>query len=149
MEKRFEKFTGLIMDISRFIQKIKNIEMARLGLKGKQVQCIFALFNSENGESLRDLCFICGEDKGALSRTIKELELKGLVYTDETDSKKYKLPIKLTQQGQKVAQVVADKISEMFAIGSDGIDDVQRSNLYDTLNKILNNLNTIYKNIGE
>ena len=79
MEERYRNFTGLILNISRCIQKIKNCEVAELGLKGKQVQCLFFLHKLDNGASLTELCDLCDEDKGAMSRTVKELMEKKLV----------------------------------------------------------------------
>jgi len=146
MEQRYKAFSGLILNISRCIQKIKNTEMAAFGLKGKQVQCLFSLFNLDDGASLKELCEICDEDKGALSRTIKELSDQNLVYVDEKSTQKYRNPIKLTEKGKKVSKVVSDKISDMLMLGSDGVTDEERENLYSTLERISNNLTKICKN---
>ena len=149
MEQRYKIFTGLILNISRCIQKIKNMEMANLGLKGKQVQCLFSLYNLDDGASLKELCEICDEDKGAMSRTIKELLEKELVFLDEINAQKYRNPIKLTKQGKKYAKLVTDKISNMLETGSYGIKETERNNLYKTLALISNNLNKICENYGD
>lgn len=146
MEQRFETFTSLILNISRCVQKIKNVEMAALGLKGKQVQCLFALFNLEDGASLTALCELCGEDKGMMSRTLKELAAQGYVYVDEQQNKKYRNPVKLTQKGIEVANIVSVKISEMLDLGSMGISETERDQLYSTLTLISDNLTAICKN---
>lgn len=148
MEKRYEKFTSLIARISRSIQKIKNEEMSHYGLKGKQVQCLFALYNCDGGLSLTKLCDLCGEDKGAMSRTVKELTLANFVYTEECDDKKYRNPIKLTDKGQKIAGDIAQEIDKMITRGSEGINEVQRENMYATLTQISNNLAQICDNYG-
>lgn len=54
MNTRFKTFTGLILRISRCISKIKNLEMFGLNLKGKQVLCLFNLFNT-GGASITTL----------------------------------------------------------------------------------------------
>lgn len=146
MEQRYKAFSGLILNISRCIQKIKNTEMAAFGLKGKQVQCLFSLFNLADGASLKELCEICDEDKGALSRTIKELSDKDLVYVEEKSTQKYRNPIKLTEKGKKVSKCVSDKISDMLMLGSDGVTDEERENLYSTLDRISKNLTKICEN---
>lgn len=146
---RFDKFTGLILNISRCIQKIKNSEMASLGLKGKQVQCLFHLYSCKEGASVTKLSMLCGEDKGAISRTIKELENEGYVFLDEQGNKKYKNHIKLTEKGNEVGMVIFEKIGYMLGLGSAGIKEQDRSKLYDMLSQISNNLQKICENYGE
>ena len=146
MEQRYETFTSLILNISRCVQKIKNEEMANLGLKGRQVQCLFALYNSDDGASVTTLCELCGEDKGMMSRTLKELIAQGLVYVDEQKERKYRNPVKLTEKGNEVASVVSDKISDMVDLGSMGISEDDRQRLYSTLTKISDNQTKICNN---
>lgn len=145
MEQRYATFTALIINIVRCVQKIKNAEMAAIGLKGTQVQCLFALYNSEDGASLTTLCEICGEDKGMMSRTLKELAANGLVYVDEQKDKKYRNPFKLTSKGLEIANIVSDKIAEMLDMGSVGVSENEREALYRSLSQISENLNNICK----
>ena len=121
MEQRYETFSLLLINISRCVQKIKNAEMATLGLKGKQVQCLFGLYNCTDGANLSKLCEMCGEDKGMMSRTVRELTKQGLVYVDAKNERKYKNPIRLTEKGGHIAGIVAEKISLILEEGSSGI----------------------------
>ncbi len=148
MEERYQLFTGLILNISRCIQKIKNSEVAELGLKGKQVQCLFFLHKLPEGASLTQLCDLCDEDKGAMSRTIKELMEKNLVYVDEKSTQKYRNPIKLTKNGKDNAGIVTEKINHMLAMGGDGINDAEREIFYKSLTTVSNNLTAICENYG-
>lgn len=143
MEQRYETFTWLIMNISGCVQKIKNVEMAALGLKGKQVQCLFNLYHLDNGASLTNLCEMCGEDKGMMSRTLKELISQGLIYLDEQKGQKYRNPFKLTEKGNEIADIVSVKISKMLDLGSIGITEEDRERLYQTLTTISDNLTKI------
>ena len=143
MKQRYETFTLLIMNIARCLQKIKNVEMSAIGLKGRQVQCLFSLYNLSDGASLTALCEICGEDKGMMSRTLKELMAQGLVYIDEKKNQKYRNPFKLTDRGNEVANIVSLKISDMLNWGSMGITEDDRQILYRTLTQISDNLTKI------
>ena len=145
MEQRYTIFSLLLINISRCVQKIKNVEMAALGLKGKQVQCLFALYNCAEGASLIRLGEMCGEDKGMMSRTVKELVGEGLVYIDTTGERKYKNPIRLTEKGETVAGIVAEKISAILEEGGAGISDGERAQLYRLLGIISANLTEICK----
>lgn len=147
MENRYETFTGLVLNISRCIDKIKNIEMKELNLKGKQVRCLYALYNK--GEmGLVELAKICEEDKGALSRTIKELQHEGLVFVESDNEKKYKMPIGLTERGRNVGAFITKKIEKILSIAGGGVDERKREVLYETLSTISNNLTNICKEIG-
>lgn len=148
MEPRYQTFTQLILQISRGIQKIKNVEMAALGLKGKQVQCLFVLDQAPDGVSLTELCEITNEDKGAMSRTIKELTTQGLVYLEEKTAQKYRNPIKLTAAGQATAKIVTDKIAAILSIVSADIAPTERATMYRALGQIADNLTQICTNYG-
>ncbi len=145
MEQRYATFSLLLINISRSVQRIKNVEMAALGLKGRQVQCLFGLYNCAEGVSLTKLGEMCGEDKGMMSRTVKELIGEGLVYVDVNSGRKYKNPIRLTEKGEHIARVVADKISAILEEGSAGISDGEREQLYHSLGVISENLAEICK----
>lgn len=148
MEHRYQLFTDLILNISRCIQKIKNSEVAELGLKGKQVQCMFILDKKKDGASLTELCDLCNEDKGAMSRTVKELMNKDLVYLDEQSTQKYRNPIKLTEKGKGNSAIILDKISTMLKMGGSGITETERGIFYKALTQISNNLTQICENYG-
>ena len=145
---RYNKFYSLISSINKCIQKIKNEEMASLGLKGKQVQCLYHLFNEEEGISMLKLCQVCGEDKGAMSRTISELEKGDFLYVEETKTQKYRNPIKLTNRGKAVGEFINKKIDEMFMIGSDGVKEEDIEKFYETLSIVDQNLKNICNNYG-
>ncbi len=148
MDKRYERFSYLISNINRNLQKLKNIEMSELGLKGKAVQIIYHLYQNENGVSFSQLCMLCDEDKGAVSRTLKELVGQGYVTIQEGKGK-YKNPVKLTEIGHKTGQIVASKIERYLDFGSQGINDKSREELYSSLEIVSNNLQKVIKEIGE
>ena len=143
MEQRYTTFSHLLITISRCVQRIKNMEMAALGLRGRQVQCLFALYNLKEGASLTRLAEVCGEDKGMLSRTVKELTEGGLVYVASHREQKYKNPILLTKKGEEAAGIVAEKISSMLEKSSLGISEEERATMYRTLKIISENLTGI------
>lgn len=145
MEERYSTFSLLLLNISRCVQKIKNVEMAALGLKGTQVQCLFELYRAPEGVPLTKLCALCGEDKGKLSRTVKELSEKELVFVETSGGRKYKNPLRLTEKGKDVAGVVAEKISSMLGKGSFGMSKREREGLYRSLTVISDNLSEICK----
>lgn len=142
MEERFATFSSLLVNISRCVQRIKNQEMAALGLKGRQTQCLFTL-HVMGGVSLVRLGKLCGEDKGMMSRTVKELEARGLVYLERMEGRKYGNPIRLTEEGERVAEVVSERVAELLEQGGSGLSDGARQELYRSLGIVSDNLTKI------
>ncbi len=143
MQQRYATFSLLLINITRCVQRIKNVEMAALGLKGREVQCLFSLFQCREGATLKQLCEMCGEDKGMMSRTVKQLTAEGLVFLRRDGERKYRNPILLTKEGEKVAEVVSEKISENLGRASCGISDGEREELYRLLGIVSENLTEI------
>ena len=149
MDKTYQVFTSLILNISRCVQKIKNAEVAGIGMKGKHVQCLYFLQQDSNGLSLKQLCHLCDEDKGAMSRTVKELMAMNLVYVAEQSTQKYRNPIRLTEEGKANADIVMEKIGQMVTTGGIGLTDPEREVFYKVLTQISNNLTKVCKTYGE
>ena len=143
METRYDIFTNLISNIAKNLQKIKKMEMNEFGLKGNQVQCLFYLATNEEGVSSTKLCRLCNEDKGAMSRTLKELEIKKLIFVEENDLKKYRNPICLTEEGKIIAKNILNKIDYIFNEVSKNVTKKDREIFYAVLNTVDSKLGDI------
>lgn len=146
MEDRFGKFTSLILNISRCIQKIKNEEMAELGLKGKQASALFQLYCSKDGMTSGELSVACDEDKAATSRVVKELETSGYVFVDSLGDKKYKNKIRLTSKGNEIAEIVSKKVEKILNLVGVKKD---RDKFYATLQELSEKLQETCQQYGE
>lgn len=148
MQERYETFTSLVININRYILKIKNYEMQEFGLKGNQVQCLHYLYNDPNGLTSKQLGELCEEDKAAISRTLKNLENSGLVFVEDDNIKKYRNPYKLTEKGKEYGKEISLKIEDVMRLASQGIDVDSRKQLYSSLNTVCCNLKKICENKG-
>lgn len=146
MLERFKHFTSLLGSVEKSLQKIQKMEMAEIGLKGNQVQCLFHLYVDEN-LSFTELCRRCGQDKAALSRTIKLLEEGGYVF--ERVDKKYRNPVKLSKRGQEIGKYIADRINKMFFLGSENLDAKETEIFYSVFETVDKNLKHICQQYGE
>ena len=102
MENRFSKFTVLISNINRYINRIKSEEMLSFGLRSVHVSCLFYLFKNENGLTASELCSMCEEDKGAISRSLEFLEENNYIICEQSDKKKYRAKLYLTDRGKEI-----------------------------------------------
>lgn len=148
MQERFQNFTVLIAKISRSIRKIKTEEMEEFDLKSPHVSCLYYLFKA-NSLTAKELCDNAQEDKAAISRSIEQLEQKGLIFCDSTLKKRYKSPLMLTEQGNQVAEKIAEKIDSILDSASEGLTEEKRAVMYESLEKICGNLEKICKKYGE
>ena len=81
MKERFEGFVGLISNIHKNIQKVKQSKMKEFGLGGNHVMCMVYLAQYPEGITPTKLCQLISVDKAATSRTLSELVEKGYIYS--------------------------------------------------------------------
>ena len=140
MTQRFEIFTGAISQIYRCIQKLKAAEMTELGLKGGHVACLFQLNRHPEGLTAAELCTLCDEDKAAVSRTVADLEERGLVVCRSAAGRRYRSPLPLTEAGREAAGQVDRRIRRIVDEAGQSLTDLQREEFYRALLLISANL---------
>lgn len=145
MLNRFEQFTASISSIYRFVQKIERDEMEKYGLKGASAQYLLALARHPEGITAARICELCDRDKAAVSRSLAEMETKGLVVRVSTESP-YRAVLKLTPAGQQAADYVNRKATIAVELAGQGLSDEDRRILYASLALIANNIKTISRN---
>lgn len=145
MLERFETFTVLINRISRNIRKIKNQEMAEYHLRSAHVSCLYYLY-IHKGATATDLCERCEEDKATISRALDYLEINGFLTCESKNAKRYKSPLFLTEKGLEAGAKIADKISGVLDMVSDGLTEEERVAFYRSLSIVSENLDAISKN---
>ena len=121
MEERYGIFTQRIARISRCIRRLKAEEMARFGLKGPHVSCLYYL----------------GLD-GPL--TAAELSERCGYVTTEAVSRRYRSPLYLTDRGREIFAALQARIASMEDAASMGLTEEQRSKMYAALELICGNL---------
>lgn len=140
MLDRFDAFVAGITACYKHIQRIKNLEMTELGLKGTHVMCLFHLHRFPEGLTAARLCQLCDEDKAAVSRTLAELERLGYVRTSPQPGKKYRAPVCLTESGESAARRIDGLIENWVAAGGAGLTVEERQEFYRCLERIASNL---------
>lgn len=143
---RYEKFAVIISDIYRYVQRIERTEMVKRGYKGSYAQFLATLNRCPEGLTSIRLCEVCGKDKAAVSRSIAEMEEKGLVKREKTNGG-YRSKITLTEKGKETAEFVSERSRVIVKAVSDGVmSEEERETFYRVLGEIGNNLQTVIKN---
>ena len=145
MITRYELFSSSISCLYRDIQKIERNEMAKFGLKGPHAQCLLALSHYPQGITSAKLCEVSEKDKAAVSRTVAELEDRGLLIRVERNGLRYRAVLKLTEEGRNLATAVNEKACQAVEKAGEGLKDAQREVFYQVLALIAGNLHTICK----
>ena len=140
--ERFEAFTTIIANLSRYIRKIKTGEMAKWNLKSNHVSCIYYIYKN-NSLTPKQLCDICEEDKANVSRSIEYLEENGYVKLNPTPNKRYKRTFSLTEKGEMVGRSISERIDEVLLRSGEGVSEEQRAIMYSSLIKIGESLQKI------
>ena len=145
MNERFEQFTSLVMETARAMQRIKDIEMKKLGLRASHTLCLYYLGTYKNGLTSSELTDYCKEDKAAVSRTLADLIKRNLVKSLSQGKKVYRIKHVLTQKGQEIYKELSKSIERVFTKCSKGLSKEQIASFYRCLNEILSNLITYEK----
>jgi DNA-binding MarR family transcriptional regulator len=148
MQDRFESFTVLMSKASREVRRIKTEVMSSFNLKSPHVSVIYYL-HVGGAMTSKELCDICDEDKGALSRSIDRLEQDGYIVVDENNGKRYKSALLLTEKGMEVGKKISDKINFVLNEICIDLNEEQRVEFYRSLAVISNSLELCAKGIQE
>ncbi len=139
MEERFETFTILLAKINKAIRKIKARVMEEFDLKISHVSCIYYI-SVYKTLTATELCEICQEDKGAISRAILNLKEKGFIKNTDENNSRYRADLELTELGKTVADRISYNIRLYIGEASKGVDEHDRNIMYDCLSKIAFNI---------
>ena len=138
---RFETFTGSILELNRYFQKLKEIEMKPFGLRANHVMCLYYLGKNPQGLTVTQMAETCKEDKAAVSRCLSQLVEQGLVQGDFPENKRsYRTRLTLTDTGRELVQKIYQRVDAAMLGGGSGLTEAQRENLYAALKIIINNL---------
>lgn len=141
MRNRFEAFAGNVIELNRCIQKIKDMEMRRFGLRASHAMCLYYLGRYTEGLTATQLTELCKEDKAAISRSLSQLSAKGLVYSEMPENKRsYRTRNYLTESGRQLVDKMNERIEYALFNGGSGLSDGQRDIFYDAMELILQNL---------
>ncbi len=133
--ERFETFTVLMAKINRNIRRIKLHEMSAHNLGSVHTSCLYYL-SREDSLTAAELCELCQEDKATISRALSRLEADGYVLSRESEGKRYKAPIVLSEKGEAVGGEIAAKIGAVLdSIGKE-LSPEERVEFYRCLNII-------------
>ena len=142
MQHRYETFTLLNAQISRYLRRIKSEEMADLSLKSGHTSCLFYLY--KNGAlTLKELCDACEEDEANVSRSMEYLEENGYLNAEKAEKQTYKRRFSLSEKGRAVAVRLGEKIDCVLSTVSEGVSEEERAVMYAALTKISANLQKI------
>ena len=149
MIQRFEDFVSAVSSVYKCLNKIKSYETEKFGLRGSHVMCMFYLARNSEGLTLTEMCEKTGDDKAAVSRNLSFLQDRGYVVLEENDSKKYKRPYLLTEEGKKIsAQLDEIIVGAVDRIGT-GLTIEEREGFYRSFGKIAKNLDMFCKELEE
>ncbi len=151
MDHRFETFSLSILELNRYLQKIKELEMKQFGLKASHTMCLYYLGQHPEGLTATQLTELCKEDKAAVSRCLSQLSDRQLVVCEQpADHKRsYRSRYMLTVQGRSVVSGIQTRIKEALSYGGRGLTEERRRDFYGTLAIISENLSDYLTEQGQ
>ena len=143
MIERFEQFSYSINVIYRYVLKIEREEMEKYGYRGSYALYLAIMYHFPDGLTASKLSEISDRDKAGISRTVAEMEQKGLITKQSNHDNFYRAKLVLTKKGRDVADLVRKKAIYAVSRAGDGISDEDRKIFYDCLFSISSNLKKI------
>lgn len=141
MTERFEAFTGGVIELNRYLQRIKDLEMRRFGLRFSHAMCLYYLGQNPGGLTATQLTALCHEDKAAISRCLAQLTQKQLVISDApTDKRSYRTLHTLTEEGRSLTDKMNARVEAALFNGGSGLSQTDREIFYRVIDTILQNL---------
>ena len=138
---RFETFTGSILELNRYLQKLKDLEMKPFGLRANHVMCLYYLGRNPQGLTVTEMAEVCKEDKAAVSRCLSQLIQRGLVGGNFPENKRsYRTRLTLTDSGRELAEKIYQRIDAAMIGGGSGLTEEQRDSFYAAMEMIIDNL---------
>lgn len=148
--EQFESFTAAVTRAYKCLQKIKNRETERMGLKGSHVICLYYIGKTPGGLTAAELCRLCHEDKAAISRTLVDLTERGYLEPNvEEPGRKYRTRLTLTESGRKRNEQLHEAISRAVRQASEGLSDEDRACFYRVFFAITDRLEMLCRRDGE
>lgn len=145
MITKYELFSSSVASLSRDIQQIERMEMAKFGLKGPHAQCLLAMMRHPLGVTSAQLCELCAKDKAAISRIVSELEKARMIRRESRNGNIYRAALLLTEQGRAAADAVSRRAKVAVERAGEGLTDSQREVFYHVMGVIADNLHAICK----
>ncbi len=142
---RFEEFTYIISKIYRSIQKIKLEELQKYELKGSHMSYVYFIGNSEEGLSFKEISDLSPDNKGLVSRNLKQLERRNIIFKEIENDKVYKGKFKLSLKGKEVFTNITKKTEELCEYVYLDNKELEIEDFYANLNKISEKLDLIVK----
>lgn len=146
MIDRFERFSIVISEISRYWHKITTEEMEKYGLKGAHSIYLAVMSRFPEGITANQICEMCCKDKSDVSRMMSIMEKKGLVIKEGVHQNLYKGVFRLTEEGKAAAEYVKRRAGLAVSLAGKDLTDETRTVLYSALESIAGNLREISEN---
>ena len=143
MLDRFEKFSLAIAEINRCWHKIAAEELAKYSLKSSHVTYLLTLYRYPEGLTAPRLAELCDRDKADVSRMLSILEARGLVTKDGIGGNRYRGCLRLTPEGQTVAEALSRRAELAVEQAGEGLTERERIIFYTALDTITKNLRRI------
>ncbi len=143
MTSRFEHFSVVITNVYRQWIKISAAELEKYELRGQYAIFLATMQRYPEGISAKELADVCSREKVDVIRSVTILIRKGLVEKNPADNDIYNGLLKLTEEGNKLASILREKISMAVDLSGKGISARDRVIFYRTLEKISDNMHLI------
>jgi DNA-binding MarR family transcriptional regulator len=132
-------FPKSIGKLNKQMQKIFGEELKACDLSSAHALYMIVLFEND-GITLKELTENVGMDKANTTRVVRDLKLKGYIYTDRAIEGGRKYKVFLTEDGKRAAEIVRSSIKKMLDNIFSILTETEREQYITILKKIITNI---------
>lgn len=143
MTNRFNRFSFTIYEIYRSWHRIASEVMKEYGLKGSSAVYFTTMYETPEGVTATQLSELCSRNKADVSRMIAQMIEKGFARREDLGNNSYRAKLYLTDSGRTVAESISNRALKAANLGSSGMTDRERDNMYAALELIAKNLKDV------
>ena len=145
--ERFGKFTLLIDNVAKCVNKIKIDTVPYLGIKSVHVFWVWTLYHHPEGLTATDIASKRQVDRSLVSREIVELCADGYIeYVGGTGRRRnYNSRLVLTEKGKDLAKIIFREAMDVQNKADEGISAEELEIFYSVLQRLYDNLLGIAK----
>ena len=135
---RFETFSLALFQLSRYWNRIAAEAMKPYELKGPHAFYLVTILRHNGRITASGLCGLCGRDKADVSRSIAEMERKGLL--ERVGKNPYRAMLQLTESGLLAADRIRQTAGEIVERVGGDLTEENRTVFYNALGSITANM---------
>lgn len=134
----FVHFSTALTILQKNLERAKYDRVHQLNLKNSEVLVMYLFYDNPEGLSAEQLSRECQLDRSLISRSLRSLSLKKLIFCPclSESKRRYGSKLVLTEEGKRLGGLIKQHVREVQEFLNVGISREELYSMYNTLDKL-------------